>query len=145
MKLFAMLFVTFAVAGAMACPNLDGTYQCEKNPEDANDTGIVTVQAVQKDGATVYVFTDKDDAANPYTMPADGKLYQEGTETYQGSCVDNKLQAIITGVDETVGAYTINMTYGLDNATHLVNEGTVAFKYQGNDYNQPFNSVCTRL
>lgn len=145
MKLFAMLLVSFAAASAMACPNLDGTYQCEKDANDPSDSGVVTVQTAQNGTETIYVLTDKDAPDEQSYLPADGKLYQEGQNTYTGSCSGNKFVIVLTGVDADVGPYTVNQSFQLDGNQNLVNEGNISFKHQGQDQNYPFSSLCARL
>lgn len=145
MKLFVMLFVSFTAASAMACPNLDGVYQCEKDQNDPADSGIIQVQTAQHEGSTIYVVVDNEDQENPSYLPADGKTYQEGSNTYVGTCAGNTFNMTVTGVDQTVGPFTMKSTYALDSARNLANQGTVSFKYQGQDYNEAFGSTCARL
>lgn len=144
MKNIAIAFVSLFATAAFACPDLTGTYQCEKDQNDSADTGVISVVVDSSTGSTVYSITDKDDGALS-TLPTDGQTYQDGEYTYTGSCVAESFNMVVTGVDAQIGAYTVTLAYTLDATKNLVGSGDVKFNYGGQPQQQPINNTCKRL
>ena len=138
MKSLLVLFVSLFAVSAFACPDLNGTYQCEKDPQDANDSGVVTVSFENN----MYVWTDKDDPSNPSMYPTDGVTYSDSGYTYKGTCTANTFDAVMTGTDAEYGAYTVNLSMKLDPQTNLLQVGHIKTANYGEG---DFSSTCTRL
>jgi hypothetical protein len=142
MKNFAIALLSLCATTAMACPDLTGTYQCEKDPNNTADTGVISLATDPNGG---YIYTDKDDAANAGNLPTDGQTYQEGQDSYTGSCSGNDFNVVLTGVDQQVGPYTVNITFNLDASKNLVEAQLIKFNYGGQPQQQNHNETCTRL
>lgn len=137
MKFLVMLSLSLVAASAMACPDLAGTYQCQKDSNDPNDSGVISFA----NSTQGYILTDKDDPSKPSLLPADGKTYtgNDGS-TYVGTCTDT-FNIVETGNDPQYGPVKVNMKIHLDDSKNLVQEGV--FNIQGTDY--PFTETCTRM
>ena len=145
MKTFVTLFISLFAVSAMSCPTINSSFQCEKNPEDATDSGVITIESVKNGAEFFYKFVDNDDPESESLFPTDGKVYPTGNGTYKGSCSGNVFSIQVTGQEENVGPYVLDMTYTLDAQKNLVNEGTIKYKVEGKEEVLPFASTCTKL
>jgi hypothetical protein len=142
MKFLLTVFMSLFAVSAFACPDLTGTYQCKKDDNDAKDTGVISFAMASSGG---YIVTDKDDPSNPGSLPTDGQTYQDGDNSYTGSCSGNIFQAVITGVDQQVGPYTVNAKFYLDPASNLVEDEMIKFNYGGQPHQQQYKETCTKI
>lgn len=146
MKVFLGLFISLFSVAAMSCPTINSQFQCEKDPEDTNDSGVIAIESIKHQGKFYYQWTDMDDTQNPSVFPTDGKVYttNDGSK-YKGSCDAKSFKYVVTGKHPEVGAYTLNMKYTLDKAKNLVGAGSVKFKYNGKDQVQKFSQNCSKI
>lgn len=141
MKIFVALFVSMFAVGAFACPDINATFQCEKDEETPGDTGVEKIERVQESGAYAYKMTDMD-TNEEGLMPADGKTYNtDDGGKYTGSCTQSAFVVNYEGTDAEYGPYTVDMDYTLDSAGNLQTNGVV--KIMGGEHK--FNQTCTRL
>ena len=142
MKFLIMTLVSLCAASAMACPDLNGTYQCEKDANDSSDTGVMSVSY----SAPAYELTDHDNADNSGMLPADGKVYQlDNGGTYKGSCTAAAFNIAMTGNDEQYGPYAVNYAYTKDAQGGLYQQGHVKADFGEGLKEYPFSATCTKL
>jgi hypothetical protein len=138
-KTVLVLATALFSAGALACPNLAGTYTCE------TDEGAQTANITQEEsgGVTTYDFdgmqliTDNETRA----IPDDGSLKDGKIRSW---CEGDALKAAATGTvldgGEPMGDVDVTITVSTDGTT-LTQTTSGTFKNAGNDY--PIESTLT--
>ena len=141
MKIILTVLVSVFSVGALACPNLGGSFTCvDQDGEQFSETIIQTVNA---DGVTEYEFSEGD------TFVTDGVKRTEaidgGTVTHSSVCAGKVLNFDIF-MNATSDGFTADVKgTSTETATGYKIDGTAVITYGGNRNSQPLSTVCTRL